>query len=99
MESPCNDKIEVISSDLLELLKINNERRWSTVLEKIRDEYVNCNSDSKKRVANEFIIIMHGGMGSFLDFVLHKDRTSLIDENNRIDELRHKLYDECKKLQ
>jgi len=27
MESPCNDKIEVISSDLLELLKINNERR------------------------------------------------------------------------
>ena len=98
MESIYNDKIAKISDDLIELLKANNEKHWSTVLQNIRNEYINCDLATRKKIASEFIIAMRGGMGSFLDLVLHKDRKPLIDENNRLDVLRHQLYEECKKL-
>lgn len=96
MESNSNDKIAEISEQLIKLLKKNNESRWSVVLENIRNEYIA--SENKSGSAEQFITIMRGGMGSFLDLVLHKDRKPLINENNRLDELRHKLYEECKKV-
>ena len=69
------------------------------MIENIRNEYIACDIGARKEVANKFIIIMRGGMGSFLDLVLHKNKKPLIHENNKLDELRHQLYDECKKLQ
>ena len=96
MESHSNDKIGEISGKLIKLLKENHESHWSVVLQNIRSEYVTA--ESKNIVAKQFIIIMRGGMGSFLDLVLHKDRQPLIDANDQLDKLRHQLYEECKKI-
>ena len=90
-----NAEIVKISEQLITLLKDNNEDYWSVILQNILCNYID--SAGKEKSANQFIFIMRGGMGSFLDLVLHKDRKPLVDENNKLDELRHQLYEECKK--
>jgi hypothetical protein len=95
VESNSNDKIIEVSEKIVMHLKNNGEEHWSSVIKKIHDEYIA--SGRKPEVAKKFVTIMRGGMGSFLDLVLHKDRKPLINENNRLDELRHELYEECKK--
>lgn len=96
MESNSDDEIVKISGQIIKLLKENNEAHWSVVIENIRNEYII--SSNKSESAKQFVIIMRGGMGSFLDFILHKDRKPLISENNKLDRLRHRLYEECKKV-
>ena len=96
MESGSNDKVAEISGQLIELLKDNNENHWSIILANIRGEYIA--SGFKPETAAQFLIIMRGGMGSFLDLALHKDRKVLVEETKKLDELRDKLYYACKKL-
>jgi len=96
MEKNNKDEIAEISEELIKLLKDNDEKFWSEILENIQAEYIK--GKSKSLVANEFIIIMRGGMGSFLDLVLHENKKPLIEENNKLDELRYKLYKACKKI-
>ncbi len=97
MECNSNDKINIIVNDLIVLLKNNDEPHWAQVLSNILQDYKTSNAE--KETAALFLKIMQGGMGSFLDLVLHKNAKPLIAENNRLDELRHKLYEECKRLQ
>jgi len=96
MESNSHEKIANISDQLIELLKENDENYWSKIIENIRDEYIA--SVNKGSSVQQFIAIMQGGMGSFLDLVLHKDRKPLINENNQLDNLRRQLYNECNKV-
>ena len=93
MECDSNEKINAIVHELIDLLQKNDEQYWGEVLACNLNKY--NGAFSKKETAVLFIKIMQGGMGSFLDLVLHKDGKPLIEENNRLDKLRHELYQEC----
>lgn len=97
MERISDDKIIIIINKLIKLLKENDEKFWSNTLDNLLHQYEISNS--KPEVAKSCIKIMRGGMGSFLDLVLHKNGNPLIKENNQLDKLKHELYDECTKLQ
>lgn len=45
------------------------------------------------------IISVYGGMGSFSDLVLHKNKSTMLqEENDKLKQLRHDLYILCKKI-
>lgn len=86
--------IKELSIEILELLEKNNEKRWSLVFKKIIDDYDFSDIKSLKRS----ILTYYGGMGSFNDLIIHKDGKVLIEENNRLDELRSKLFSIVSKI-
>ena len=44
-------------------------------------------------------ISVYGGMGSFSDLVLHKNKSTMLqEENDKLKQLRHDLYILCKKI-
>jgi len=96
MECNSNDKINTIVNELINLLKRNNEMEWAQVLINILNEY--NKTELKKQAASVFVNIMRGGMGSFLDLVLHNNGKPLLEENNHLDDLRQRLYSECKNI-
>jgi hypothetical protein len=53
-------------------------------------------SDNPKEVIEDLSMIFKGGMGSFSDMVLHRNRVPLMDENDQLALLRNQLYKACK---
>lgn len=101
MESKSTQSQEMINliMDIMSTIEIGNtgkEDRWykyfSNFLEKLNRPH------SLKVVAKELMSI-YGGMGSFGDLVLHKNPiTPLIEENDRLEELRHDLFILCESI-
>lgn len=73
--------------EIANILSSNDEISWAKAFEKLGyelDIYYESSIDSLKG--------FYGGMGSFNDIVLHKNGIPLIQENDELDDLRHKLY-------
>lgn len=96
MQCNCDENAIMIVDGMIALLNSNGEAEWANVLSKILDDYKQ--QATKQYAALLFLKTMQGGMGSLLDLVLHKNKKPLIDENNKLDELRHALYEECMKI-
>lgn len=96
MEFNGNDKVVVILKELIDLTTNNDQTKWANILKNILHHYLY--DESKTYAATLAIDIMQGGMGSFLDLVLHKNKKVLIAENNKLDKLRYDLFNECKKI-
>lgn len=87
-------KIELIIKKIIALLKDSGEDYWL--------RYFNYNLDKLSK--NDFDyqdieklnMVFKGGMGSFSDLVLHKNKKPLIDENNELEKLKDDLYEACK---
>jgi hypothetical protein len=88
--------INDIVKEMISLLEQNDQSEWAKVLLNILADYQN--PGLKQHSALLFIKTMQGGMGSLLDRVLHKNNKPLIEENNKLDSLRHSLYRECKRI-
>ncbi len=96
MESNSQDKIVALLDKVIELLKENGERTalwWADLMDELRDNYVNLtHSATKQDAANDIRRVMLGGMGSFTDFLLHKDGELLSEENHSLADLRSALF-------
>ncbi|MBW4211956.1 DUF6966 domain-containing protein [Enterobacter asburiae] len=81
------NEIKKTVTDIIKILFSNDEDSWAKIFEKLAIELdVDCESSiySLKK--------LYDGMGSFNDIVLHKNGISLIQENDELDDLKHKLY-------
>ncbi|MWP62259.1 DUF6966 domain-containing protein [Gilliamella sp. Pas-s25] len=80
-------KIKLILIKISILLKEGNYPDWGNSFMKFSED-IEINFEAVKNQ----ILILYGGMGSFNDIVLHRNKKPLINENNRLDDLRTQLY-------
>lgn len=81
------DRVITISGNMIKLLRDNNETRWSSSIELIRNHYIF--SDVKAEAAREFMALMMEGKGSFSDFV---------EENDKLAVLKDQLFNACQDI-
>ena len=74
-------------NDIINLLNISEERDWKNTFENLIKMYPVENKDFARDVLK-----LYGGMGSFNDLVLFKNGILLRDENEKLEILRKKLY-------
>ena len=84
--------IEIVD-EINKLLLKCGENNWRESLDKIKQLLI----ENDFRDASRITISLFGGMGSFSDIVLHKNGQPLIDENDRLNQLRHDLFEEAQK--
>ncbi|MFZ2161052.1 MAG: hypothetical protein WAW02_02435 [Sideroxyarcus sp.] len=82
--------IEIILTQMEELLRLGARNDWANALKTIRGEI-----KTDPIAATTKILTMYGGMGSLNDIVLYKMGQPLIVENDELDALRHRLYELC----
>lgn len=80
-------KIKLILIKISILLKEGNYPDWGNSFMKFSED-IETNFETVKNQ----ILILYGGMGSFNDIVLHKNKKPLINENTILDNLRSQLY-------
>ncbi|MDF7671072.1 hypothetical protein PT276_07685 [Orbaceae bacterium ESL0721] len=83
------DLIEKIES----LLKDNDEQYWSGAFTFFKERFPEDPEGTRVK-----ILSVYGGMGSFNDLVLSKNRVPLIKENNQLDALSEELYIKIKTM-
>lgn len=86
--------IELLN-ELIKLLSENDEKEWVGKLRRLLFKY--SEPERKAELAMLIINLMSGGMGSLSDLVLQQAGKALIKENEKLDFLLDKLYEECKK--
>lgn len=74
-------------NDIINLLNISEECDWKNTFENLIKMYPVENKDFARDVLK-----LYGGMGSFNDLVLFKNGILLRDENEKLEILRKKLY-------
>lgn len=80
-------EIRKILLAIIELLVIVGEYDWRTTLKGLYADNISSQKDWLRKIKGLF-----GGMGSFTDLVLMKNGIICIDENNKLDQLRNRLY-------
>lgn len=80
-------EIRKILLEIIELLEFVGESCWITTLKRLYSDNVSSQKDWLRKIKSLF-----GGMGSFTDLVLMKNGIICIDENNKLDQLRNRLY-------
>lgn len=86
-------KIQEVMKQLIILLKENEEIEWADYLNNLTINYVNL--DTRDSAVQNILNIYKGGMGSFGDLVLQKNMKMLIEENEKLECLKHNLYNLC----
>jgi len=81
------DKLREVSA----LLAANGQTRWSVGFEQLAAELPSNPEAIKAKIRG-----CYGGMGSFNDLVLHRERLPLKDENIELDRLREELWNLCR---
>ncbi|MDP2572697.1 hypothetical protein Q8W40_10930 [Vibrio penaeicida] len=76
---------------IIELLVSVDENNWAGSFTNFRQKCDNANADNLEILRGE-ILRVYGGMGSFNDLVLYKQGQPMIKENQKLDELRTKLF-------
>ena len=71
------------------------EAEWSIALERIRAKHSGTPPD---QTAIREILALYGGMGSLNDLVLYDQGRVLVQETERLDTLRRKLFDMAKSM-
>ena len=80
-------EIRKIRLEIIELLEIVGEYDWRTTLKRLYADNVSSPKDWLREIKGLF-----GGMESFTDLVLMRNGIFCIDENNKLDQLRDRLY-------
>lgn len=80
-------EIRQILLEIIELLEIVGEYNWITTFKRLYADNVTSRKDWLREIKNMF-----GGMGSFTDLVLMRNGVFCIEENNKLDQLRDRLY-------
>ena len=80
-------EIKKTLTNIFSVLRSNNENAWAKTFETLGSELdVDCETSifALKK--------LYGGMGSFNDIVLHKNGLPLRKENEELEDLSHRLY-------
>lgn len=80
-------EIRKILLEIIELLEFMNESAWAITLKRLYEDNASSPKDWLRKIKSLF-----GGMGSFADLVLMRNGIICIDENNKLDQLRNRLY-------
>lgn len=80
-------EIRKILLEIIEILDIVGEYDWIITLNGLYADNVSSQKDWLRKIKGLF-----GGMGSFTDLVLMRNGIICIDENNKLDQLRDRLY-------
>lgn len=88
-----NDKIIAILNEIIILLELSEEDFWLSYFNNIKHRFLTESDETT--ICQSILKSFQGGMGSFNDLVLHKDGKPLIEENNKLDELKENLFDYC----
>lgn len=88
MASFMKNEIKKVIAEIVEILLDNDEVSWAKYFKRCE---IQLDDDYEEGVYN--IRRAYGGMGSFNDLVLHKNGLPLKKENDKLDQLRHELYD------
>ncbi|MBB3322710.1 hypothetical protein [Atlantibacter sp. RC6] len=86
------NEIKITVINIISTLSSNDEIAWANAFEAAGtalDSHYHDSLLSLKR--------FYGGIGSFNDVVLHNNGIPLIAENNKLDALRHTLYEQLEK--
>jgi hypothetical protein len=86
-------QIQSLIEDLIRLLRNNDELSWADIFRSVL--YKLHNTRDKVEVIREIIGLYKGGMGSFSDLVLHKNKKMLVDENDKLAELKKEIFNKC----
>ncbi|MCT2387996.1 DUF6966 domain-containing protein [Erwinia pyrifoliae] len=81
-------EIKKVIKEIVKILSSHDEISWARYFQ---DCEMQLDDDYQAGIYN--IRKVYGGMGSFNDLVLHKNGVPLKKENDRLDQLRHELYD------
>ncbi|WP_376782073.1 DUF6966 domain-containing protein [Pseudescherichia vulneris] len=81
-------KINKVLSEIVKILSDNDESSWATYFKSCENQL-----DVDYQVGIYNIRQVYRGMGSFNDLILHKHGLPLQKENDRLDQLRHELYE------
>jgi hypothetical protein len=88
--------IQIKLLNILDILVTVNETNWKNVINNFYNMTLKINSNNEFEVLVRDIISIYNGMGSFSDLVLYENNQLCIEENNKLDQLRHDLYNELK---
>lgn len=91
-----SSKIEQIILEIILLLEYGEEEYWLSYFKHILQQ-IKSKSTSYEAIKS-LSMIFKGGMGSFSDLVLHKNGAPLIEENNKLDNLKDNLYELCEEI-
>lgn len=80
-------ELRKILLEIIELLEFVGETGWIITLKRLYAANVSSPKDWLREIKGLF-----GGMGSFTDLVLMRNGIFCIDENNKLDQLRDRLY-------
>ncbi len=81
-------EIKKVIKEIVKILLAHDEVSWAGYFKSCE---MQLNDDYQEGIYN--IRKVYGGMGSFNDLVLHENGLPLKKENDRLDQLRHELYD------
>ena len=81
------NEIKKTATNIIKILSSNDEDAWAKTFNKLTIE---LDVDYESSIYS--LKKLYGGMGSFNDIVLHKNGIPLIQENDKLEGLRHNLY-------
>ena len=90
--------IENLLLKIIRVLKKSGETNWNNSIINFHSELLNADTLSKQKNIARRILRIYGGMGSFTDLVLFRNKTLCIDENNELNKLRKELHKELLKV-
>lgn len=85
-----SDNIVALLRRVASFLSAHGDSQWARGFERFANEVPLDLESTKAKVRG-----CYGGMGSFNDLVLHKERVPLKDENTELDEMRNELWELC----
>jgi hypothetical protein len=80
-------KVKELLSEIEHLLRQYNQNQWANLLRR-----ANILVGSDPIGGRSDILGLYGGMGSLTDLILYANGLPLVEENNRLQELREQLY-------
>lgn len=81
------NEIKTTVVSIIYILSHNDATAWAKIFEELNVELENDYEAALSSLRSVF-----GGAGSFTDFVLHKNKVPLTQENNELYALKNKLY-------
>lgn len=90
--------IRDILDEIITILSFVEETNWQIALKTFRNRCDSISTIEGEKTLSIDLIRMYGGMGSFSDLILYKDRKLLQKETSQLDFLRRKLFEAAEDL-
>ena len=86
--------LENTIGEIIKLLDHGDINYWQDYFKYQKKRLID-QDETRKEIVRDILQCFQGGMGSFSDLVLHKNEMALIEENNKLDDLKNNLFKLC----